>query len=1401
MPLFLLCSQLLIAQLLDNFADGDFTNNPIWLGEPENFVVTDGELQLLNANPESSNTSYLYLEAATSTDAPTTWEFFVRQEFSPSTSNFASVYLSASTPDLTGNLQGYFVKIGGISGSDDALQLVRQDGDDTEVLLTGTTGAVDGDPNMARVRVTRSASGEWALFADYSGGTNYQSEGTVVDDTYATGNFFGVYCNYTSTRAENFFFDDILIDPLFVDDVPPTLLSASAISATEINVQFDEPLDPGTANNAANYSINNGIGQPSTATLSLDDASMVTLQLGTPLANLTDYQLSASDISDQNGNVAGTQNAAFSFIEVQTAVAEDVIITEIMADPSPPVGLPEVEFLELFNRSNKVLQLEGWTISNGGTPRALPNFLLLPDEYVILTDVDSQDLFLPFGEVLGLDMFPTITNSGDELLLESAEGTLIHQVHFESSWYQDNEKDDGGWTLELIQLNGPYDCPNNWRASDDTNGGTPGQQNSLLGSVADAIAPGLVGVTVTNATELLVHFDESLNPAAANDPANYTIDPPIGINAAVLQETDEETVLLALDSPVQNDILYSLAVSGNIEDCIGNAIEDGATQIFGLSEPALPGDVIITEILADETPSVGLPNVEFVELYNRSDRFINLATWTISSGSSSGTLPSYFLLPESYVIITKLDSVAAFEEFGPAIGADGLPQITNDGTQLVLTSAEDLEINQVNFDRSWYQDNDKDDGGWTIELIQLDGPYDCPNNWRASVDDNGGTPGQPNSLLGTVADDTPPQLLNIEIVNETQLLLQFDEVLDPATTDDPANYLIDPVLSVSSAVLQQPERTVVALTLSTPIVFETLYTLTVISGTIQDCLGNTLSNDASAVLGISEPALPNEVIITEFFADPNPVVGLPGAEFVEVYNQSDRFLNLAEWSFSTNGDTSTLPPYYLQPDSYVILTELDSIALFEPFGPVIGVDGFPSISNDGSDLTLTSAEGIEINRVNFDRSWYQDNEKDDGGWTIELIQLDGPYDCPNNWRASVDSDGGTPGQPNSLLGAVADDVGPMIVELMTESEFEVLVRFNENLETATAIDIANYAIDQNIGIVDASLQEPERQLVLLTLDNPIQPGTVYNLTVSSMIEDCLGNSIFDDVTIPFGLAEPAAANDLVINEILFNPETGGDRFVELFNRSAKVINLNGLKVLDTQKETGTKETDVLQNYLVFPGDYVVITSDTEYIDFRYQVLHPSKMIQNSLPSFGDRFGNVTIRMDSITLDSFDYSEDLHFALLRDKNGVSLERLDTEAPTQNSGNWHSAASAIGFATPTYENSQFTPLNPVGSDIISIPKTTFSPDEDGFDDVLNINYAVDQTGYLANIQVFDAYGRLVKKIAENELLAAEGSFKWDGSTIETSKARIGIYVVWIELIRPDGQVEEIKETCVVAGNLGD
>ena len=150
------------------------------------------------------------------------------------------------------------------------------------------------------------------------------------------------------------------------------------------------------------------------------------------------------------------------------------------------------------------------------------------------------------------------------------------------------------------------------------------------------------------------------------------------------------------------------------------------------------------------------------------------------------------------------------------------------------------------------------------------------------------------------------------------------------------------------------------------------------------------------------------------------------------------------------------------------------------------------------------------------------------------------------------------------------------------------------------------------------------------------------------------------------------------------------------------------------------------------------------------------------------------------------------------DGVSLERLHPDRATQDQSNWHSAAESAGFATPGYKNSEYVDSKGDGS-VVSVHPEIFSPDNDGHNDVVNVHYHFENPGNVASVIVYDSKGRLVRNLVNNELIGNDGSFVWDGVTNDYDKARIGMYIFYVEVFDINGNTKNYKKTCVLASKL--
>jgi hypothetical protein len=321
-------------------------------------------------------------------------------------------------------------------------------------------------------------------------------------------------------------------------------------------------------------------------------------------------------------------------------------------------------------------------------------------------------------------------------------------------------------------------------------------------------------------------------------------------------------------------------------------------------------------------------------------------------------------------------------------------------------------------------------------------------------------------------------------------------------------------------------------------------------------------------------------------------------------------------------------------------------------------------------------------------------------------------------------------------------------------------------------------------------------MVYLQFSSNFTDGVTYEISISA-VEDVNGN-IMKDAVLKF-IYYKAKVNDIVINEILFNPYVGGVDFVELYNRSIYPINMLELRI--AKRDDGSLISDVYKitddNLLIMPQQYAVITTDTNNIQEIYNF--GGKFIElSSMPTYADDMGTVVILNESDSIiDEFSYNENMHFGLISDASGISLERVDFNYPAQDTSNWHSASEMAGFATPGLKNSQYRNLDSVIlSGNITLEPQVFSPDNDGYNDNLYIYFQFQQGGFVASVDIFDKNGRLVRNLVNDQLIGTDGFWFWDGLDNNSQKVRIGIYIIFVKVFDLDGNVEIYRVSVVVS-----
>ncbi|WP_235297704.1 T9SS type B sorting domain-containing protein [Portibacter marinus] len=372
-----------------------------------------------------------------------------------------------------------------------------------------------------------------------------------------------------------------------------------------------------------------------------------------------------------------------------------------------------------------------------------------------------------------------------------------------------------------------------------------------------------------------------------------------------------------------------------------------------------------------------------------------------------------------------------------------------------------------------------------------------------------------------------------------------------------------------------------------------------------------------------------------------------------------------------------------------------------------------------------------------------------------------------------------------------DMEGPILLgaELLDPRTLEV--QANEKLDAQSALSEENYTLEGFSGSISSIELINGDTGIRLVLNDVLESGKYYDLKVNGLL-DVNGNRGESNSYIIFVIEDPLPG-DIVINEILFNPETGGSDFVEILNVSEKFISLDHIELANLDKQ---EVKSISADYTMLPGTYLCLTEDVAYVQNRYDTPDTANIVASDLPSFNNDSGNVAIISSetSSIIDSFNYSESLHYPELDDINGVSLERIspfDTK--------WFSASSSVGYGTPGYQNSVF--LNPSFSEsaVLSFKNKTFSPNQDGVDDQLVIKYKFPENGYQVDINVYDQYGRHVRNLLNNELLAATGFLLWNGINDDGELSGIGIYFVVLEAFNVQGDVISVKKPVILADYL--
>lgn len=1086
----------------------------------------------------------------------------------------------------------------------------------------------------------------------------------------------------------------------------------------------------------------------------------------------------------------------------------DIIINEIMADPTGLTLLPETEYIEIYNTLDSAVPLYGWKFIYNNKGYTIPDTTLNAGQYAVLYKADKSIHTDPASIALAIDTFPVLANAGKLIGLKNSHGIDIDTVTYTTA------KKARSWERS---------ADNTWHLSTDPRGGTPGSVNSPKEEpeppVIDPTDPtkpgdviineimanpaGLTELPETEYIEIYNTLDSTVNlhnwkfiydnkefpiPDTILHAGQYAVlfrnDKEIWVNPSGLSikvnkfpalanagktiglkngsgvQIDHVTYTKAeparsWERDVNNDWYLSTDQRGGTPGSANSPKELPKPPVINPSDNSKPGDLIFNEIMANPAGLTELPETEYIELYNTSGSAISLRNWTFIYDEKEITLPDTIIATDSYTVIFRTGRNIHIENTGIGLPIEKFPaNLANAGKLLQIRNSHNIIIDSVSYApakaaRSWERDS--------------------IGNWYLSNDPKGGTPGTTNS---------PTELPD-------------------SSASNPSDY-----------------------------------------------------------------SKPGDVIINEVMANPTGLTQLPETEYIELYNTLNTAISLKGWSFIYDNKTIELPDTTIPPNTYSILFRAGREIHIDKNGRSLPLTNFPAnLANTGKALQIKNSHNTIIDSIYYaaakpGRAWERNINSE---WYLS-------YDPRGGTPGSVNSSNDSiypPVKPEDPDSSITDrscfgDIiineimaNPVGLTLLPETEY---IELYNTSDTIISLKGWSFIYDNKRSIIADTFLLPHQYALLFrtgreiyTEHNAVKlptidfPANLANTGKALQLKNSLGiiidstnykaakparswerdkegywylsndpkggtpgtvNSSKDAQPVEPGNPNDSIAssifivheNELIINELLPEPFTGGNEYIELYNRSERALSLSNLSIA-TRKADGSLSTHYSLKSItdsIYPDGYIALTSNRNgVLDFYYTPV-TENVHELKLPTLNNTGSTIVLfrSHDEFVIDQLTYSAKWHDVAIKNMKGVSLERIDPHTDTQSVTNWTSATSMAGYGTPGYRNSQWNDQTD-DQQTVFINAPEYNP---AFNEYI-ISYQTDEPGYRCRIEVYTIEGRKVAGISNNQLLSTTGEIRWDGYGSDGSRLNSGLYIFYAELYHPNGVKNTYKKVFLV------
>lgn len=1068
---------------------------------------------------------------------------------------------------------------------------------------------------------------------------------------------------------------------------------------------------------------------------------------------------------------------ALDTIPEQIIQKHDIFISEIMADPTPAVDLPEHEYIEIYNASGQDININNWVYQNGTSKIKLPNYTINSNDILILCKSTDTSEYSKYGKVIGLSTWPSLLNNGSTLKIISDKEIIIDEVNYSFTWYKDNSKVDGGYSLEYTSPKKICEGSYLWSASISENGGTPGKENSYwLKGVEDLYIEKL---NIINDSIVYVKFNITPDTTNLRGTKNYKF-----------KNYDSEAKYVQYVNAIQNELyicfskkiksknVYEFTIE-NISTCDNKLLRENTFTLsfINIDDTSL---IRVNEIYADPFPSHGLAEAEYIELYNASPNLVNLDGYSINIGTSKYTLPPKQFKPGDYILLCSSSDTTEIKAYGNCIGINGMISLSNTSATISISNKVGRLIDRASYKNTWYRDITKVDGGWSLELIDPFNRCSFINKWSSSINNSGGTPGKKNSIADFHIDLRNLTVSSFQNLNGFQFKVKMNKAVDGRYINPAQIYFVgakSKLFFPQKMEIDSPYFQTFTLTFNTAL---PLGKYNLVCQYIPSCS----RNDTNVIIPVNISSLINTssfIRFSEIMADPSPSNGLAEAEYIELYNNSDEELENISLFLTDKKDTIELSVDLWKARQYLLLSHKDFRNAWDHDVFYIPLNKMISLSNESDSIFVLDHNKQLIE--SFKYSYLQlPKEKREGGYSYSRIS--NTWDCKSEfaWQASANTLGGSPGKENESIENY-DFQQFKLIQWKVKDEYNIECSFMPKIENSADVTI----LDENSSELHFEIMEDGR--IIIQLKKELKHGKAIDINIQ--IKNCLGMSL--DTSVLIYNKHIPLKNEILINEILFNPLPGGFDFIEFYNNSDSIIDIRDLIItnsIDTFKLNEILEENS-RNTFIYPSEYRVISISNEAILSQYFVKNQKHLLETTkLISMPDDKGIVGVLNENDELiDMLEYNEDYHLKWIEDTEGRSLERKRIIQENNFAENWSSATDDIGRASPTYKNSQSTKESIQKSVEFWLTKDVLLPKRNSNDGQLELNYHIEEDANLVNVTVYTLNGKNISKIVERRSIRNTGMMVWDLS-VNGEIIPMGLYILHVECYRENGERKSFK-----------